>query len=207
MTRFARAKFAQRNKKVQEASSWSELKSDGEKTDAQIPAAQNKVENEIKDTSKTNTDQSLRKIKDKKQFKPEKQKHSKKFENKHGKGPRYKSNVFSVKKTNISEIECYNCKQKGHKASDCPEPSDGKRQEFQCYNCKEMGHKAFQCPKGANESRSKHQMNKFNKKGKKEFKRFDKTSKDWKEQRSEMRRVKRQEDVQNKKVRSCRQLT
>ena len=161
MTRFAR--FGQRNKVPQESSSWSELKTGGQQ-ESSGANRDNKSNDE--------TDSSLRKIKDKTSFKADN-----------------KTKQFGPKKVGKFG-ECYNCKERGHRAADCPKPSDGKHLEFQCFYCKEMGHKAFQCPKSKNGPRD----------GASSFRPGDQKGINWKEKRSDMRRVKRQDDVQSKIV-------
>ncbi|KAH3872717.1 hypothetical protein DPMN_035938 [Dreissena polymorpha] len=41
-----------------------------------------------------------------------------------------------------SDIECYQCNQRGHVMKDCPANA-----EFIGFKCRENGHKQFQCPK------------------------------------------------------------
>src|SRR5215216_5788374 len=72
------------------------------------------------------------------------------------------------KKKDISQLQCYNCKEMGHYASECPEKK--KRQEdkqklvkpkirkdfsqVMCKHCKELGHYANYCPE-----KMKHKIN------------------------------------------------
>lgn len=122
------------------------------------------------------------------------QKGNKKIDNSttKGKRPGHPANQRKERKS----MECYNCKEMGHKSSECPKPSDGKNLEFQCFNCKEMGHKSFKCPK----KESQTEFSQGAEKKRKESKKIDKSDVKWKEKRSEMRRMKRQAEFQNKKV-------
>jgi hypothetical protein len=58
------------------------------------------------------------------------------------------------KKKDISQLVCYNCKNPGHYATNCPEKKknvgdfNGNKDVSQllCYNCKKLGHYASDCP-------------------------------------------------------------
>jgi len=54
--------------------------------------------------------------------------------NKGGRGGGHKS----------SDITCYRCKQKGHKADDCPQSAQS---DSKCFICKKKGHRADSCPR------------------------------------------------------------
>ncbi|XP_045156587.2 zinc finger CCHC domain-containing protein 9-like [Mercenaria mercenaria] len=178
MTRFAR--YGQNNKRTHDATQWTEMKA-GEK--ATQSAGENETAKNDNDNSKANSPKSpLKGVKNNEAFKKPKHKNVK---GKFSKGP---SKHFSGSKRNPSDFECYNCHKKGHKVSDCPEPGDGKQLEVQCYNCKQKGHKAFKCPKAQQKGPKKRNFMKFDKKKKE----------DWKAQRSEHRRQKRQDGAQAK---------
>lgn len=203
MTRFAR--FGVRNKKAHDATKWTDLKGDGQQKTGNSENKEvfpsDKQERQPSDqVNKSDPNSSLKKIQSDKKFRPDKNKNKKchmKFDVKKGKKFTFNTGKFASKTRDYSELECYNCKQKGHKASDCTQPSDGKHLEFQCFNCKEQGHKAFQCPK----KKDAIMHTKFDRKSQKSFAKVDKSAKNWKEIRSEKRRLKRQTDVQQKKVR------
>ena len=189
MTRFAR--FGERTKKAEDATAWTELSGGSRPADStQQPAG------DCAKTKKSKDKKSKLKgtIKDK-NFKAEKEK---KF-SKNSMKKIQKTDVLKRKPFDPSSMQCYNCKETGHKASDCTKPSDGKNMEFECYNCKEKGHKAFQCPKP--NKRDKKTFHKGDKKNKKIKMPFDKSDKDWKEKRSEHRRLKRQNEAEAKMVR------
>src|SRR4051812_2540978 len=64
------------------------------------------------------------------------------------------------KKKDISQLQCYNCKEKGHYANECPEKKKNQRNkqeamipkekkdisQVMCFQCKELGHYASNCP-------------------------------------------------------------
>src|SRR3954468_4837805 len=72
------------------------------------------------------------------------------------------------KKKDISQLQCYNCKEMGHYASECPEKKKSQedkqklvkpkiRKDFSqvmCKHCKELGHYANYCPE-----KMKHKIN------------------------------------------------
>ena len=45
------------------------------------------------------------------------------------------------------DVECYNCKEKGHISRNCPtKPQDGSsRPPMNCFKCGKVGHKSFEC--------------------------------------------------------------
>ena len=47
------------------------------------------------------------------------------------------------KKKNISQVQCFSCGVKGHHVNDCPQKLDLSR--AQCHKCKNMGHNADMC--------------------------------------------------------------
>ncbi|XP_052278950.1 uncharacterized protein LOC127877298 isoform X2 [Dreissena polymorpha] len=182
MTRFAR--FGERTKKPEDASSWADLKRGSSKPD-EAPKGEQKPSSESIDLNKSSI---LNGVKKDKQFKSG---------NNAKKSKVLKKGKFGKKgPVDYSSMDCYNCKQKGHKASECSAPSDGKQAEFQCYNCKEKGHKSFNCPK-PNRREMKNQRDRGTKGA---FPKFNKSDPNWKEQRSELRRLKRQKDTENKKL-------
>ncbi|XP_052794377.1 uncharacterized protein LOC128227673 isoform X1 [Mya arenaria] len=192
MTRFA--KFGEKTRKAEEASTWKELKSGaGAQSDLTPPKAIHSPAKQQHDKLSS----PLKGVKKDKQFKAGKGKHG---NNDKKKSFLNKPKFNSKKPLDYSSLECYNCKQKGHKASDCPQPPDGKKLEFQCYNCKEKGHKSFECPKPSKRDGKKFAMKKRgNEPEKNKSFKFNKTDKDWKEKRSEQRRVKRQSEAETKK--------
>jgi hypothetical protein len=66
-------------------------------------------------------------------------------------------------KRDISQVQCYNCKELGHYSWDCPEKkkdvgrhnrSDKRdKNQLECFKCHELGHYSWDCPEGKNESR------------------------------------------------------
>jgi hypothetical protein len=60
-----------------------------------------------------------------------------------------------IKKKDNSEVQCFNCKELGHYARECPEPNkqDGVKKGIRlitCYKCKQKGHYSDKCSeKGA----------------------------------------------------------
>lgn len=178
MTRFAR--FGKRNKLAHDATDWKEMKNAGETGQSVEDTGQERTEKY--DTSGPSKSP-LKGVQNDKVFKNSAHKNNKgklskgqkKFPNKGG-------------KKDFTQLECYNCHKKGHKVSECPEPSDGKQLEVECYNCKQKGHKAFKCPQGQQKVPKKHNFMKFDKKKKEE----------WKTKRSEQRRQKRQSEAQAK---------
>lgn len=168
------ARYGQGQKPVHDSTKWSNFKSGWKQQNA------TNIEQHCSNKEEADKTSPLKGVKNDSNFKVTKKNRSqKKFGD-------------VIGKRDFNKLECHNCHKIGHKVADCPEPSDGKQQEVQCYNCKGKGHKAFQCPKGPSDRRNK-TNNKFNRSKKI----------DWKTQRSDHRRLKRQEDSFNKLVMIC----
>ena len=75
--------------------------------------------------------------------------------------PKRKKNCNNSKEKDISQVLCYNCKEKGHYAKECPEKNNRKDNEkgngskeklrkdlslVTCFNCKKEGHYMNGCP-------------------------------------------------------------
>jgi hypothetical protein len=66
-------------------------------------------------------------------------------------------------KRDISQVQCYNCKELGNYSWDCPEKkkdvgrhnrSDKRdKNQLECFKCHELGHYSWDCPEGNNEPR------------------------------------------------------
>lgn len=163
MTRFAR--FGKRNKVPHDATDWTEMKegdknaeavvkTEDKKSDASHSTDMKKREiiaesvvktgNEENDTSKQDASgkSPLRGVMKGKVHKKSKDKNDTGIITK---GQKKNSKFTKGQKRDPSDMECYNCHKKGHRVSECTEPSDGK-QEIECRKCKKKGHKAFKCP-------------------------------------------------------------
>jgi hypothetical protein len=53
----------------------------------------------------------------------------------------------------LQYMQCYECRELGHMAKDCPKRSPRKKVQIQCYECKELGHVRRECPNSPNSPR------------------------------------------------------